>query len=196
MILGSLLSDAGSRLTDKNIEVLQDSVKALNYELSLLRYKDSDDPDVRLAYEYLKEHPFSAPLFPYEKLRRMSPVEIHYDKGLKMSYVMHDGHPLYFPVGEKRQLVGLVYRYSVEDDDIVGKGYRQLSPHACQSGRFHIEEGDVLIDAAGWTILGRVDDSTDELLSEVMDDLLNDGHGLYSLRRAVVRASNKAIVTK
>ena len=52
--IGKLISGAGDMLAshniDKDIENLQETVKALNYELSLLRYKDSDDEDIRLAY--------------------------------------------------------------------------------------------------------------------------------------------------
>lgn len=59
MTLGELFSSIGdlfaSRITDKDIEDLQESVKALNYELSMLRYKDSDDEEIRLAYEYLRK---------------------------------------------------------------------------------------------------------------------------------------------
>lgn len=35
-----------SSTTNKDIENLKKSVRDLNYELSLLRYKDSDDEDV------------------------------------------------------------------------------------------------------------------------------------------------------
>ena len=66
---GKLFSSASdvltSRITDKDIEHLQESVKALNYELTLLRYKDSDDEDIKLAYEYLKKRPFCSTLYPY-----------------------------------------------------------------------------------------------------------------------------------
>lgn len=166
--ISKLFSSAGdiftSRMTDKDIDALQESVKALNYELSLLRYKDSDDADVRLAYEYLKKRPFCATLYPYEKLRDMPPIEIHSDKDLNMCYVMHNGHPLYFPKGEKEKMVCWLYRYAIEDDDIMGNGYRQRSPHAYQSERYHIEEGDVLIDAGGGRCLPPF---------EVIDDVID-----------------------
>ena len=167
---GKLFSSAGdmitSRITDKDIENLQDSVKALNYELTLLRYKDCDDEDIRLAYEYMKKRPCCAALYPYEKLRDMPNIEVQSDKDLKMCYVMHNGHPLYFPKGEKEVFVRWLYRYAIEDDDIVGKGYRQCSPHAYQSERYHIEKGDVLIDAGGGRCLSPTD-----VLGEVVDDL-------------------------
>ena len=83
-----------------------------------------------------------------------------------MCYVMHNGHPLYFPKGEKEVFVRWLYRYAIEDDDIMGNGYRQCSPHAYQSERYHIEKGDVLIDAG----VGRGLSSTD-VLGEVVDDL-------------------------
>ena len=165
---GKLFSSASdmftSRITDKDIEHLQESVKALNYELTLLRYKDNDDEDIKLAYEYLKKRPFCSTLYPYEKMRDMPPIEVHTDKVLKMCYVMHNGHPLYFPIGENEKLVSWFYRYAIEDDDIMGNGYRQRSPHAYQSERYHIEEGDVLIDAG---------DGRRLLSSEVVDEVVD-----------------------
>ena len=167
-----------SRITDKDIEHLQESIKALNYELTLLRYKDSDDEDIKLAFEYLKKRPFCSALYPYEKRRDMPPIEIHTDKVLKMCYVMHNGHPLYFPKGESEKLVSWFYRYAIEDDDIMGNGYRQRSPHAYQSERYHIEEGDVLIDAGGGRCL-----LPSEVLDEVVD-VVTDKLGDVLLKRA------------
>lgn len=172
--IGSLISSASDMLTsrniDKDIENLQETVKALNYELSLLRYKDSDVEDIRLAYEFLKKHPFSAPLYPYEKLRDMPPVEVQSDKDLKMCYVMHNGHPLYFPKGEHEKFVSWLYRYAIEDDDIEGNGYRQRNPHAYQSEHYHIEEGDVLIDASGGRSLSPMD-VVDDVIDDVTDKI-------------------------
>jgi len=165
-LFGSLWDTVLSRMTDKDIDALQESVKALNYELSLLRYKNSDDEDVRLAYEYLKKRPHSVALFPYEKLRDMPPVEVHTDKDSKMSYVMHNGRPLYFPKGENEKFVRWLYRFAIEDDDIMGNGYRQRSPHAYQSERYHIEEGDVLIDAGGGRCL-----SAQAVIDDVMEQV-------------------------
>lgn len=179
LAIGKLFSSAGdvltSRITDKDIQALQESVRALNYELSLLRYKDSDDEDIRLAYEYLKKRPFCAPLYPYEKIHNMPPIEVQFDKLLKMYYVMHNGRPLYFPKGEYEKMVRWLYRYAIEDDDVMGKGYRQRSPHTFQSERYHIEEGDVLIDAGG----GRCLLSTD--VTEI-EDVINKVTEIISKR--------------
>ena len=173
-IFTALWDKVTSRLSDQNVEALQDSVKALNYELSMLRYKDSDDTDIRLAYDYLKQRPFCAALFPYELVREMPSVEVRFDKKLKMCYVLHDGKPLYFPIAESAKLVRLLYLYALVDDDILGKGYRERSPHAFQSERYHIEAGDVLIDAGGWTAKDMIDDSTDEVLNEVLNAIVED----------------------
>jgi hypothetical protein len=173
-ILSWLKDTFTSRISDQDIEALQDSVKVLNYELSLLRYKDSDDEDIRLAIEYLKKRPLSDALFPYELVSEIPPVEVRFDKDRKMCYVLHNGRPLYFPKREDPKLVRAAYRYSLAYDDILGNGYRERSPHACQSPRFHIEEGDVLIDAGGWTIFDRLDDSADEALDDVLDVLLEE----------------------
>lgn len=165
-IISSVTDIFSSRLVDKDIEDLQNSVKVLNYELSLLRYKDSDDEDIRLAYEYLKKRPFCAALYPYEKQRDMPPIEIQSDKDLKMRYVMHNGHPLYFPMTEKDAIISWFYRYSIEEDDVAGTGYRQRNPHAYQSERYHIQDGDVLVDAGG----GR-DLSAMAMIEDVIDKL-------------------------
>lgn len=189
MTLGELFSSIGdlfaSRITDKDFEDLQESVKALNYELSMLRYKDSNDEEIRLAYEYLRKRPFCAALFPYEKTRDIPPIEVHFDKDLQMCYVMHHGRKAYFPRGEEEKIVRLIYRFSIEDDDVMGIGYRQRSPHAYQSERFHIEEGDVLIDAGGgrgFSILDVIDAVVDEVTDKVTMDL--EGEELEVLREA------------
>ena len=177
------------RKTDKDIEILKDNVKALNYELSLLRYKDSDDEDIRLAYEYLKKRPFCAPMYPYEKTRDMAPVEVLSDKDSKMRYVMHNRHPLYFPLGEKDKLVPWFYRFAVEDDDVSGEGYRQRSPHAYQSERYHIEEGDVLIDAGGgldFSALDMIDDVIDKI-GKTLTKRFHEGWGDVELDIGSVR---------
>ena len=170
----SALDTLTSRMTDKDIEALQDSVHALDYELSLLRYKDSGDEDIRLACEYLRRRPFSAPLFPYEKLRNMPPADVRFDKPLKMCYVLHNGRPLYFPKGEKEKIVRWLYRFAIEDDDILGAGYRERYPHAYLSARYHIEAGDVLIDAGGWTVFDKLDETLDEVVGELVNDLIDD----------------------
>ena len=170
--LSKLFSNAidmfSSHVTDKDIESLQESVKALNYELTLLRYKDSDDENIKLACEYLKKRPLCTALYPYEKMHDMPPVETHFDKDLKMCYVMHNGHPLYFPKGESEKMISGLYRYAIEDDDTEGNGYRQCSPHAYQSKRYHIEQGDVLIDASGGRCL-----FPSEVLDEAIDDVID-----------------------
>ena len=180
-LISSLWDTILSSTTNKDIENLKKSVRDLNYELSLLRYKDSDDEDIRLAYEYLKKRPHSVALFPYEKLRDMPPVEVHTDKDSKMCYVMHNGRPLYFPKGENEKFVRWLYRYAIEDDDNMGNGYRQRSPHAYQSERYHIEKGDVLIDAGGGRclsptdVLGEVVDDLTDKVSEVLFKQVHDG---------------------
>ena len=52
----------------------------------------------------------------------------------------------------------------------MGVGYRQRSPHAFQSERYHIEEGDVLIDAGGGRGITAFDiDMIDDVIDEVVD---------------------------
>lgn len=72
---------------------------------------------------------------------------ICYDEKLKMFYVVHKGRSLYFPKKMTKDAVCEAYRFAIEDDDILGGGFRQRNPHAYQSERYHINEGDVLIDA-------------------------------------------------
>lgn len=165
-LISSVSDTLNTRITNSDIKALKKSIKVLDYELSLLRYKDSDDEDIRLAYEYLKKRPFSVPLFPYEKMRDMPPVEVCSDKDSKMYYVMHNGHPLYFPKDENEKFVGWLYRFTIENDDVTGNGYRQRSPHAYQSERYHIEKGDVLIDAGGGRCF-----SAQDVIDDVMDQV-------------------------
>ena len=136
-----------SRKAHKRFVALQDSIQALNYEFSLLSNQHSEDEDLQLALDYLRKRPLCMDQFPYEKQRDMGEIVLRYDKGEKLNYVIHKGHPLYFPKDMTEDIIREAYRFAIEDDDIIGDGYRQRSPHAYQSERYHIGEGDILIDA-------------------------------------------------
>ena len=49
-VLGTVFDTFTSKVSDKNVEALQDSVKSLNHELTLLRYENSDDEDIRTPW--------------------------------------------------------------------------------------------------------------------------------------------------
>ena len=160
-------------------------------------------------------------LYPYEKKRNMSPVKVCYDEGLKMNYVMHNGHPLYFPKGENEKFVSWLYRYAIEEDDVMGNGYRQRDLlEKCGQQRVFVTmdmEGDELealksaqeyLKAAKSPIIlavcayHRTTDYDD--LMRFFEEIgyhtetqpgyiytdVNDGYGVHSLRRGVIRAAN------
>ena len=172
-IIGTFVDLLSSRMTDKDIDSLQEGVMALNYELTMLRYKESEDEDIRLAYEFMKKRPFCTTMFPYEQLHEIPPFEVFFDKDRKMHYVKHGEHPLYFPKKVSERLVRNLYRYAIEYDDIAGNGYRQRCPHAFQSERYHIEAGDVLIDAGGRTFIEKMKASTIQVLDEALGVMID-----------------------
>lgn len=136
-----------SRKARKRISILLEGMKALNYEVSMLRYKDSEEEDIRLAYDYLHKRQYCTDICPYEQTRSLDVIDVRYDDRLKMFFVMHKGCPLYYPKHMTEEEVHFLYRIAHEEEDILSEGYRQRTPHSYQSDRYHICDGDVLIDA-------------------------------------------------
>lgn len=131
----------------KRISELKKTQNAILLELVSLRYKDSNDPNIQLALRYLKENNNVDELFPYALTKNMDHFECLYDKRIKLPYIIHKGHRLYFPKTYKKDHIEWYFRFAIENDDIIGTGYRERTPHQYISKDYSIEQGAVLIDA-------------------------------------------------
>lgn len=134
-------------LSRKGYKAITKTQKAILLELLLLRYRDSSDPDIMLAVDYLKRTNSLNEIISYEQNKSIEKVEALFDKKAKLPYIVHKGKKLYFPHSYSIEKAINFYRYSIEWEDILGEGYRDRTPHQYQSERFHVNNNDILIDA-------------------------------------------------
>jgi hypothetical protein len=85
-------------------------------------------------------------IFPYKQINKIENVQSGYDDSLKLSYVIHNGKKLYFPLSQNAESI---YKKLIENENITGtteERYREKHPHQYQSDTFFIKEGDVFCD--------------------------------------------------
>lgn len=91
-------------------------------------------------------HPKTGLYFPYKKVKKLPPVTAGYDEEKGLPYVVHQDKRLYFPASYSVESASAMYINLVEDENILGGGYRQKSPHQYESEIFRVADGDVLFD--------------------------------------------------
>jgi len=84
--------------------------------------------------------------FPYRKLKQLDYVESGYDDTAHLPYVLHENRRLYFPKNWTKDRCADMYRYYIEDENLLGGNYREKAPHQYQTDSFKVEDGDVLVD--------------------------------------------------
>lgn len=152
MSISKLIADFTKNLrfflfSHKGYKAITETQKAILLELVLLRYRDSSDPDIQLALDYLKETNDLHQIIPYKQQKSLDDIEVFFDTKAKLPYIEHKGKKLFFPKGYSKESIKGFYRYSMEYEDIIGDGYRTREPHKYQSERFHVQQDAVLIDA-------------------------------------------------
>jgi hypothetical protein len=114
----------------------------------ILNYYEAH-PDLAEKYQlelnYLREEKTDID-FPYRRLKRLETIHSGYDKKLKLPYIVHKDKKLYFPSTCPIDHAENVYRSLVENDDILGNGYRKKTPHQYQTEDFPVKETDTLLD--------------------------------------------------
>jgi hypothetical protein len=90
-------------------------------------------------------------IFPYKQINKIENVQSGYDDSLKLSYIIHNGKKLYFPLSLSIKNAESTYKNFIENENITGivgvcGGYREKHPHQYQSDTFFIQEGDVFCD--------------------------------------------------
>ena len=94
--------------------------------------------------EYLKREGWAP--FPYAQVRKLERVESGRDPDRGLPYVVHRGRRLYFPATWTERRAEEAYRGYVENECLLGGGYRQKAPHQYQTDAFRVQEGDVVVD--------------------------------------------------
>ncbi|MBR4620615.1 MAG: FkbM family methyltransferase [Salinivirgaceae bacterium] len=85
-------------------------------------------------------------IFPYKKTKTIEHVSAGIDSDLQMPYVIHNGKKLYFPAQMTIDNAIGTYRNYIENENILGGGYREKEPHKYESEQIKVEDGDVLLD--------------------------------------------------
>ena len=86
-------------------------------------------------------------IFPYKKIKNIAePILAEVDLEINMPYVIHNGRRLYFPSQMKLGHAKDTYRNFIENEGILGGGYREKEPHKYESDTIRVEDGDVLLD--------------------------------------------------
>ena len=85
-------------------------------------------------------------IFPYKKNKTIEDPVAEIDLEVNMPYVIHNGKRLYFPTQVKIEHAINLYRNFIENECILGGGYREKEPHKYESSTIKVDEGDVLLD--------------------------------------------------
>lgn len=86
-------------------------------------------------------------IFPYKKIKSIAgPIVAETDLETGMPYVVHNGKRLYFPMQMNLKNAIATYRDFIENECILGGGYREKEPHKYESELIKVEDCDVLLD--------------------------------------------------
>jgi len=84
--------------------------------------------------------------FLYAKVREAKDHEAGYDRKLRLPFVVHNCHRLYFPKWMTTDEALKAYRYFLEEEGITGDGLYAKSPHCYQTPDFKVDDGDIVLD--------------------------------------------------
>jgi hypothetical protein len=85
-------------------------------------------------------------VFPYKKIRCMGTVNSGYDTEKNLPYVIHKNRKLYFAHSWTEEESVNKYTDFIENENILGGGYRAKAPHQYQSENCHVKGSDILLD--------------------------------------------------
>lgn len=103
------------------------------------------DPQFKDEVAYCRRHRRLS-VFPYKQIRAFPNVEVHFDSGRKLQYVLHGGKRLYYPSSWGRDSIAFSYTNSVAVEGILGQGCLEKSPHNYIDNRFPVKDGSVVCD--------------------------------------------------
>lgn len=81
---------------------------------------------------------------PYPTIKRIVP-DGGWDERVNLPYVNHKGKRLYYALKSLKEALRQ-YKFSIEDENLLGGGYKEKAPHQYQTETFKVEDGDILVD--------------------------------------------------
>jgi hypothetical protein len=117
--------------------------KQILLETIILRYAGSGK--FQKEIDFLKEQKEIA-VFPYKNIKQLDTIDSGYDTEKALPYVIHNNRRLYFVRSLTEEEAAGTYRNFIENENILGGGYMEKTPHQYQSETFHVKNGDILLD--------------------------------------------------
>ncbi|GAP72136.1 hypothetical protein SAMD00024442_25_23 [Candidatus Symbiothrix dinenymphae] len=131
------------------IDKLNRQVSDLEAKLNCFSYF-AEYPELASNFEkelsYLRTHPDEHLVFPYKQLKRLENIQSGYDSKRNLPYVVHNNRKLYFPKTWTEEGAAATYKDFIENENILGGGYKEKAPHQYETDTFCVKEGDVLLD--------------------------------------------------
>lgn len=135
----------------RNIVELRNEISSLKEDINnfqvqqILTYASQNEEfanNYKDELKYIKVYGMTP--FPYENVRQLGEVEGGYEKG--MPYVIHKNKKLFFPKTWNLSYARQTYRNYIENENLLGGGFKRVAPHRYQTDDFCVEEGDIVID--------------------------------------------------
>jgi hypothetical protein len=117
--------------------------KQILFSTIILRYEGSGKFQEEI--DFLKEQK-ELELFPYKKTKQVKNIVSGYDSIKNLPYVMHKNRKLYFVHSWTEEESVKQYKDFIENENILGGGYREKAPHQYQSATFQVKSSDILLD--------------------------------------------------
>ena len=136
---------------NEDLNLLKDKIsllkKELLYEKIMRSALENSDFSVLYSQElnYIRENE-NLFVFPYKQIKKHKGIQSGYDISLKLPYVYHNQKKLYFPGFLTEEQAGEIYVNFIENENILGGGYKEKAPHQYQTDMFYVNNGDVFVD--------------------------------------------------
>ena len=108
-------------------------------------FKKNPDETYKNEIDYLDEIGQIA-LFPYRIVKNLDKIAVEFDEKRQMFYVFHRGKKLFYPKGFSQDEVCNNYKSLMEEQCILGGGFREKEPHKYQTDEFRVGDRDVVLD--------------------------------------------------
>ncbi len=133
-------------LSKSNIRKRLTSLYELSlYDTIMCYHSIKEDKAYEKELAYLKEKKHLS-IFPYPSTKKLGKIEAKYDFRKNMNYILHKGKRLYFPSSYSKALSIETYKNFIENEDLLGEGYKSSSPHAYFSKDFCFEKDAIIFD--------------------------------------------------
>jgi hypothetical protein len=142
-------------------------ILAKRLPISIFKYynnfpEKAQDPEIAPILKYLKTNTISMLPYSFQGQYHADDIEVFYDPGKGLRYVLHEGKRLYFKKRWNKKRIQKAYNELLKEQD-------PESPHRYLNGKFQFAKGEILIDAGaaeGIFALSVVEKSSRVLLIE------------------------------